>query len=39
MWTLDDDNPVGDSIIDCDDWEHTLVYLRQLFALPKLRKG
>jgi hypothetical protein len=39
MWTLDDENPVGSSIIDCDDWEHTLAYLRRLFALPKPKKG
>lgn len=35
MWTLDDDNPVGDSIIDCKDWNAVLEYLRRLFALPK----
>ncbi len=35
MWTLDDENPVGDSIIDCQDWEHVLGYLRRLFALPR----
>ena len=38
MWTLDDENPLGNSIIDCDDWEQTLVYLRRLFTLTKLRK-
>ncbi|TFG57427.1 MAG: hypothetical protein E4H30_00595 [Methanomassiliicoccus sp.] len=34
MWTLDDDNPISDSILDCDDWETALAYLRRLFALP-----
>ncbi len=35
MWTLDDENPIGPSIIDCRDWDVVLGYLRQLFALPK----
>jgi hypothetical protein len=35
MWTLDDENPVGDSIIDCKDWETVLAYLRKLFSLPR----
>ena len=37
MWTLDDENPVGPSIIDCQDWDVALGYLRQLFALPRNR--
>lgn len=34
MWTLDDDSPLGDSIIDCKNWEAVLVFLRKLFDLP-----
>jgi hypothetical protein len=37
MWTLDDENPLGDSIIDCDSWETALGFLKRLFELPVKR--
>ena len=35
MWTLDDENPIFDSIVDCTDWNMTVKYLERLFLLPK----
>ena len=37
MWTLDDENPLGESIIDCRDWHEVLSYLGKLFDLPRHR--
>jgi hypothetical protein len=35
MWTLDDENPIFDAIIDCTDWNMVVECLISLLGLPK----